>query len=76
MKKPIKHVAFDNKVIIPRNQNKPHIVKIDGYWRVSPKPRRFWGCSGGFRWDRAGSFVNKLNAELMLHNSKVDLPES
>lgn len=32
---------FDNKVIQPVRQGKPHITFIDRYWRVSamPKPR-------------------------------------
>lgn len=76
MGKPTEHVAFDNKVIIPRNPNKPHIVKVDGYWRVSPKPYTLYGRAFGFRWDVAHGLANKLNRELMLRNSKVDLPES
>lgn len=32
-------MAFSNQIITAPVRNKPHIVKIDGWWRVSPKPR-------------------------------------
>lgn len=31
--------AFSNKDIVAPRRNKPHIVLIRGFWRVSPAPR-------------------------------------
>lgn len=34
--------SFTNAGITPVHDDKPHLVFIDGYWRVSKMPRRGW----------------------------------
>lgn len=34
--------SFDNGGIVPVREDKPHLVFIDGYWRVSKLPRLGW----------------------------------
>lgn len=47
---------FTNKSITPLRKDKPHIVFIDGYWRVSPFVKGYWP-----RWSKAHSFVYARN---------------
>ena len=32
-------MSFSNQTMVAPVEDKPHIAKIDGWWRVSPKPR-------------------------------------
>ena len=36
----VKRNRFDNRCMTPRNARKPHLARIAGLWRVSPKPPR------------------------------------
>lgn len=51
---------FDNSCITPLRKHKPHIVLIDGYWRVSklhkPYINSVW-------WNHAHAFITRLNSE-------------
>lgn len=49
-------MAFDNSSIWPARLNKPHIVKVSGYWRVSRGPRK-----GDQRWIKAHGHAVRLN---------------
>jgi hypothetical protein len=56
-------MSFCNSVIIPLRPGKPHVVFIEGWWRVSKynKPR---ALSTSKLFDKAHGFVLKLNNEL------------
>jgi len=51
--------GFSNQCITPKVPGKPHIVFIDGYWRVSPCPRRGTGP-----WYPAHAWVRNMNQYL------------
>lgn len=49
--------GFDNSVIIPLRNNKPHIVFMNGFWRVSAMDKK-----SSLSWFAlAHAHVNKLN---------------
>lgn len=52
---------FDNKTIVPPIPRKPHIKLVEGFWRVSPKPRR---TPTPVYWDKAHLFVRALNVRI------------
>jgi len=51
---------FDNKTITPHSAYKPHIVYVQGYWRVSAY-RRPYGPTKQKWFTKAHSFISKLN---------------
>lgn len=54
-------MAFSNQTIKPPRAHKPHIVFIDGWWRVSslcPKARIKYAQ----RWNKAHDFIGGLHA--------------
>jgi len=52
--------GFNNSVIIPLRLNKPHIVFMQGYWRVSSLKIAENKCPVAW-FGEAHLFVNKLN---------------
>lgn len=67
--------AFSNKDIVAPRKNKPHIVLIRGYWRVSPAPRPF--STETILWQDAHAWVESRNVlrrnEFMDRNRPVGL---
>jgi len=59
--------TFSNSSIEPRIPNKPHIVKIGGWWRVSNYSKSINGSMRMFAETR--TFVVRLNIK-ELHNEK------
>lgn len=59
-------MAFSNRIIKPLRKNKPHVVFIGGYWRVSamPKGTLMWPY-----WSKAHNLTNKLNHDN--HRNKI-----
>lgn len=57
-------ISFSNEVIKPLHPNKPHIVFMHGYWRVSKMPKY---TTIGFMttkdFNKAHCFVNTLNSK-------------
>ncbi len=51
-----KKISFANKNIIEKKYGKPHIVFIEGYWRVSP-----WKRGTGSLYYETHAFVRRLN---------------
>ena len=64
-------MAFSNQIINAPVRNKPHIVKIDGYWRVSPKPRitrdLVTNTNVDNRWFKAHSYILGRNFTLSIN---------
>lgn len=59
-------MSFSNKVIVPRNPFKPHIVKMEGLWRVSKyNHKKLWRLGIGGLWIKAHAFARKLNDEIL-----------
>lgn len=56
---------FDNSIIKAPNQEKPHIVKIGGLWRVSQMSKLFQKNCQGSKWLKAHNFVAVLNRPLL-----------
>jgi hypothetical protein len=55
-------MGFSNQVIIPVSKYKPHIVKMEGLWRVSPYDhKRLWTKRIFDRWDDAHALACRLN---------------
>lgn len=57
--------GFSNEAIKAANPSKPHIVKIDGLWRVSPLPRCWRVAPHSSYWLKAHNFACKLNQPLL-----------
>ena len=57
-------MAFSNQCIKPVKANKPHIVKLQGLWRVSPLNWKKIGVCYGHRWDKAHALTNSLNDKI------------
>ena len=53
--------AFTNQSITPLRKDKPHIVFVDGYWRVSPMVNGHWR-----KWSDA-------HREVLFMNGRIDL---
>lgn len=53
-------MSFTNSSIVPVVLHKPHIVFIDGYWRVSPLHRPITPSKSAL-WTKAHSYVGTLN---------------
>lgn len=55
-------MSFSNKVIMPIRENKPHIVKLGGLWRVSQlKWKNSYVFSFRERWEQAHTWTNRQN---------------
>lgn len=55
-------MGFSNQVIKPLRDNKPHIVKLEGLWRVSPySHKRLWRTGVVMLWNSAHFYTNRLN---------------
>lgn len=55
-------MSFSNQVIKPLRYNKPHIVKLDGLWRVSPYAhKKLWRLNIGNLWIEAHAYANLFN---------------
>lgn len=52
---------FTNQCIKPLREDKPHIVFIDGYWRVSPMVKGRWRA-----WSDAHREVWRMNSAIHL----------
>lgn len=58
-------MAFSNVGIAPVRQDKPHIVARDGWWRVSPFPKQFYGdVQVNGRFNQAYKHVDRMNHPL------------
>jgi hypothetical protein len=55
---------FDPKTIKPRDPEKPHIVFIDGMWRLSLNPPPYHLFTKQYYFKKARRFVERLNWEL------------
>ena len=57
-----RQIKFSNGSMTPVNPRKPHIAFIDGFWRVSPKPRAAFKFPDiRERWSKAHHWVNDKN---------------
>lgn len=58
----LKPMGFSNQCITPKFKDRPHIVKLQGRWRVSPYDHKgLWRTSIRIRWDEAHALARKLN---------------
>lgn len=56
-------MSFSNQIITPVHKHKPHIVKMQGLWRVSPYAwKKLWHLEIAGRWTYAHVLTNKLNS--------------
>lgn len=62
-------MAFDNKSIKAPIKDKPHIVKVDGWWRVSELTRENRPAHQQ-RWFKAHSRVMALNFKISVKGMK------
>lgn len=55
-------MSFSNQVIVPRDPFKPHIVKLQGLWRVSPyKHKELYYMELVSVWTKAHEYARKQN---------------
>lgn len=55
-------MSFSNQVIIPRHPYKPHIVKLQGLYRVSPyRWKKLWSIVSDGNWKKAHAYTNAQN---------------
>lgn len=55
-------MSFSNQVIKPLRDNKPHIVKLQGLWRVSPyNHKKLWATGVSVYWNLAHAYTNNQN---------------
>lgn len=55
-------MSFSNQVIKPLREDKPHIVKLEGLWRVSPYHwKKLWMTGRSVYWNQAHRYTNNQN---------------